>query len=448
LEKLEMIQSIYHFKLKKGFIFIIRQERSRQLPNEQTRVIIEELGNAFHRYYPDAREWDGKSNTFDDFSTECDDILKNSPVRQGQPFLLRLSVKPPFLLVPVAHLLPITAQNQETFNDLLSSLNKYLESVGRRDVRRLTQGSFVLPMNDGKIVYIHPFECGEGSNDYVYLLCFSTHEQFWFVFYQLIGLIKKRTDYILPIISNYIESKPTRPTSNLTHSHTARIYDLISNWANLNQYVGALQASLFENFYRSRLDSASLSEDQIRFQILLLLSKFSKDISKLVFALLVQQQVLVVGVDDTAVRRLLGALLSLYPHPSASLWEEGITDYLLVGVHPSKVRFFEERDLVVVNLDTGEISGGEANDFCASLIEETKTLISDISVIEARRYLLGKITSIFSVLKLVLETFYEGDDETRLMNILRICSKDLIRLMARMCQHLNPILAKKIQRLS
>ncbi|OLS26655.1 MAG: hypothetical protein HeimC3_07570 [Candidatus Heimdallarchaeota archaeon LC_3] len=445
LESINMVESIYHFKANGGFIFILREVRGSNLSGDQIKSYLDQIVNKYHSQYPNAIDWDGTVDYFENFTLTCDEILQTSPIRMGLPFLLKISVKP-FLISPVTQIVPITVDNEDTFLAMQFYLNNYFENLSKKNLKKILAQPYLIYLNSiQKLVYIYPFFLNDKNKDFVHFLIFITEEKYWFTFYQLSSLIKNRAKYILPILSEYLVKLDTDPTSEVIKLQKTRMQEYVLNWADLNQYVQSLQANLFEEFFKSRTTGMSLNENDARMRLIIFLNKFDKDIDRLIFALLGQKKILITGYEQNEVQQTVNALVTFYPHPSVVTWTEEPTDVLLVGTHPSLVKEYDTKDILILDLDKSTISGGNKNEFCAELMKETKVLLQDISIQEARRFFQGKVSSIFSILKTILRAYVEEEDEA-LKNIVKYCPKAVAKLIERMCVGFNPLLAEKIHK--
>jgi hypothetical protein len=445
LESINMVESVYHFKANGGFIFILREVRGSALSREQVQNFLDQIVYRFHQEYPEAISWDGTIDYFESFTLACDEILQTSPTRMGTSFLLKISTKP-FLISPVTQVIPITDENQDVFLALQFYLNKYIDNLSKKNLKKiLSQPILIYLHNNQKFVYIYPFFLDDKNKDFVHFLVFMCDEKYWFTFYQLSSLIKSRAKYILPILSEYLNKLEIDPTSDVVKLQKTRMHEQVVNWADLNQYVGTLQSYLFEEFFKSRTTGVVLNENDARMRLIILLNKFDKDIDKLIFALLGQNQVLIIGYEQNEIQHTVNALVTFYPHQSVMTWAEEPTETLLVGTHPSLVKEFDKKNILIVDLDKGEIIGGEKNEFCSELMKETKTLLQDISIQESRRFFQGKVSSVFSILKTILRAYVEEEDDA-LKNIIKYCPKAVAKLIERMCFGLNPLLAEKIRK--
>ena len=445
LESINMSGSIYYFQMNNGFIFVLKLTRDSIYSYEQIKVLLKQLSDDFFHYYPDAQAWDGNSNEFDDFINICDKILNQQPTRHGRPFLLKIIYKP-YFMVPITQLIPITTENQNDYYAVQQQLNKYAEQSGYKSLKKLFQGSFLIYLGSlQKLAYMYPFYQDHIQKDTCYVLCFITEEDYWFTIYQLLLLINTKAKHVVPILEGYIEDMEKNTQVERLKILGPKIQELIYSWANLNTYVGNLEAVLFEELIKFSNINYTLTEEQIRASLVVLLMKLGKDIDKLIFDIISQRQIVFVGYDQNVVQTTMNALLTFYPHPSVSLWSDEPTDVLLVGTHPSNIDYYQGKSAVIVDLDHNVILGGEKNDLCSALIGETKTLIQDISIAEARRYFQGKLSSIFMILKSLLEIMFEPEEKQKFQVVLKVCPRPMIRLIERMSEGFNPTLAKKIQ---
>ena len=323
LRSINMKQFVYHFKAFNGFIFILKQLTDPDFPTETIQYLLDQLGESFFKNYPDADEWDGVSKQkFEDFTFVCDEILERSPLRRGVPFLFKVLLKP-FLMVPITQVISITNENQNLYNQIIYHFNRYSELLGYKNLLKLVENPFMLYLKTPQnLVYAYPFLNTSKKDNFVYLLCFVTENRNWFAFYQVNSLINKKAGYILPALENYLQKFEKNPTNDALQLQTPKIQELVNNWANLNQYVGALQANLFEEFIKYATIKKTLTEEEVRSQLLILFTKFPKDIDKLIFALLTQQKILFVSLEKDKIKSTINALLTFYPQPAVNIWAE------------------------------------------------------------------------------------------------------------------------------
>ncbi|OLS25738.1 MAG: hypothetical protein HeimC3_13170 [Candidatus Heimdallarchaeota archaeon LC_3] len=447
LRSINMKQFIYHFKAHKGFIFILKQLSDPDFSTEVIRYLLDQLGLSFFKNYPDAEEWDGISKQkFDDFTLVCDEILDRRPLRRGVPFLFKVLLKP-FLMLPISQVVSITSENQNLYNYIIYHFHRYSELLGYKNLVKLVENPFMLylkiPQN---LVYAYPFLNTTKKDNFVYLLCFVTENKNWFAFYQVNSLINKKVGYILPILEDYLKKIEKNPTIDSLQVQKPKIQELVNNWANLNQYVGALQANLFEEFIKYGTIKKTLTEEEVRSQLLIIFTKFPKDIDKLIFALLTQQKILFVSLEKEKLKSTINALLTFYPQPAVNLWAEKPSDGLIVGTDPKLVSEYDHKNILIVDMENDKIFGGEKNEYCENLLIDTTKLIRDLSVTEARRFFLGKISSIFNILTSLLEVSILEDNEKQFRVILKVCPKAVIHLITKMSKDIHPILSKRIDK--
>ena len=107
---------------------------------------------------------------------------------------------------------------------------------------------------------------------------------------------------------------------------------------------------------------------------------------------------------------------------------------------------YDHKDILIVDMEKDKITGGEKNEYCENLLIETTKLIRDLSVTEARRFFLGKISSIFNIITSLLEVSIQDDNDKQFNVILKVCPKAVIQLITKMSKDIHPILSKRIQK--
>ena len=160
------------------------------------------------------------------------------------------------------------------------------------------------------------------------------------------------------------------------------------------------------------------------------------------------QQVLLVGNDRKRIEQSLSTILSYYLLPSATLWSENKSDKMLIGGSPSLVKEFD-KSVVVADYDNKRIFGGEKNDFCAQVLEETEKYAQHSSVPEARAYFQRKISTVFTVLKDILRSFINSDSPNvgqKTQDLLWNLKMEEIHLLARISRNVNPFLARMLEK--
>jgi len=75
LEAVSMSDSLFYFSSKRGFTFIFRDERSSPKTREQIAIILNHISEGFFDMFPDAANWDGDTDSFNQFTSFCDDVL-------------------------------------------------------------------------------------------------------------------------------------------------------------------------------------------------------------------------------------------------------------------------------------------------------------------------------------------------------------------------------------
>jgi hypothetical protein len=448
LRSINMKQFVYHFKAFKGFILILKQFYDPNAGIEEIQKVLDQLGSKFLTQFPSAEQWDGVRHEFEDFTFACDEILKRSPLRRGVPFVFKVLLKP-FLMLPISQVVSITSENQNLYDELIYHFHQYVELLGYKNLIKLVEYPFMLNLKmPQNLVYVYPFMNTAKKDNFVYFLCFITENRNWFAFYQLNSLINQKVGYILPILQDYLEKIEMNPTLDQIQVQKPKIHELVSNWANLNQYVGTLQANLFEEFIKYGTIEKTLSEAEVRAELLVILTKFPKNVDKLIFALLTQQKILFIGLEKERIKTTINALLTFYPQPSVELWAEKPSDGLIIGTDPKYLREYEKKNILIVDMENDKILGGENNEYCGNLVKETTKLIRDLSVTEARRFFLGKVSSIFNIITSLLEVSIQEDHEKQFHVILKVCPKAVIHLITKMTKDLHPVLSERIEKLT
>ncbi|MFX0090646.1 MAG: hypothetical protein ACFFBD_02695 [Candidatus Hodarchaeota archaeon] len=445
LKSITMGESIFHFAVKRGFTFVIREKRDLIDSDEPIDDILDQFARQFHKQFPDAAQWDSVASHFANFNVTADQIIKKRPSRQGFPILLDVLLKP-FFTAPVTQLVPVSQENQNSLLELQYQLRKYAEEIELKKLELLLEKPFVLYLpKSQKIVYLFPLHLE--SQEPIYLLCFLTNHRFWFAFYQLMPLIHQKTNLIIPTIMKHINILE-KLTPEKIEDQKDQIEEIVSNWADLNQYVGGLQISLLEELFKAGVTSEALSEEQARIQFDNLATKLGDDIDKVVFALLSQRQIIFVGENKEEVEQTISALLAFYPHPSVTLWSKYPEDHLLVGTHPYVLPHYDRESALVVDLETNQVHEGEKNTFCAELMEETKQIAQQSSIYDAKLSFLTKVSSLFELIKSLLIIFASKDEEQQrdIQDILEKFPKPVSHLIARMSENLNVIVSQKVQK--
>jgi hypothetical protein len=71
-----------------------------------------------------------------------------------------------------------------------------------------------------------------------------------------------------------------------------------------------------------------------------------------------------------------------------------------------------------------------------------------VEVTEARRFFLGKVSSIFNIITSLLEVSIQEDHEKQFHVILKVCPKAVIHLITKMTKDLHPVLSERIEKLT
>ncbi len=447
-----MSNFIFYFCEKKdGFTFILREESNSTTTKEQALSLLDRLAERFFKEYPNAGKWNGNLAAFEGFTALCDEILQTRPTRQGFPLIFQIVFKP-FVLAPVQQITPVRSEWEIHFGELRSRFKTYTELIDRRDLRNLLEKPhvFYLP-NTRHLVFIYAFRQELKSKEISHLLCYFVEEKEWFTFYQLISLFQQRAQRILQGLIPLIERLERDPLSNESKQEKKKIQEAVNEWGDLNQYINAMQVSIFQEFRRSGMPSSTLADDQIRTQLEKLNRKIGQDIDKVIFALLGQQQVVFVANDRNLVELSLSAVLAYYPLPSVILWTEGPSDCRLVGTRPNQINNYE-KNAVIVDIVNNKVIGGEKNEFCSNLFKEAMIFARESSVIESRKFFQQKVSSIFTLLKDLLEilSLEENRQQERFQNILEgvntLEGRATIHLLLLMSENLNPLLARKLKK--
>ncbi len=446
LEAISMSEFLFYFRIVKGFTFIVREERDAAKTKEQVGLLLNQLSERFFNDYPNADQWGGNLEFFEGFTTACDEILKSRPTRKGFPILFRIAFKP-FFLTPVLQPAPSSEENEDLVNEILSYLYNLVEQDDLKKFLTLFKQPLLLYLSKShRIVYVYPYYQNPRVKEFTHLLCFIADEGDWYTFYQLLTLIRKRFQRISPPLADFLLKMERDPASPEVKQGKSKILDLLSDAADLNQYITTMQASIIEEFSKSGITRDNLTEDQVRTHFSNLLTRVGADIDKIIFALLGLHQILFVGEDRQLVEQTLSAVLAFYPHPSVVLWAEAPSDFLLVGTRPAMVLNYESSP-VIVDLGNNRVSGGEKNEFCSTLIQETVKFAESASIIESRAYFQRKIATLFTLLKSLFETLSlsEKAQPQQCQTILKNQSLATVQVLAHISESLNPFLAKIVQ---
>lgn len=450
LESIDMGMSKFHFKLKSKFTFIIRETVNSLNPitKKQISSILESLCEQFFFQFPFVTENIGDTRTFNQFNIICDEIIKAHPVRQGIPLLLDVLLEP-FFIAPITKLVPISLENQETYNELQYQLKIYSDNLGDKvDVQLQFKQPFIISLPAmNQMAYVFPIAKVRSTAVPTHLACLITDENNWFTMYQLIPLINKKADIILPILSRFIEDLEIDVSSNEMQENIPIMLEILSNWSDLSQYVSVLNLSLFEEFYRSGISRKMLSEYQLHNHFDLLLQILGDDFDKLIFSLLAKSQIVFIG-DKSKVEKVLSALLAFYPSPSLTIWTKEKKEHLIVGTHPDCLHFYSESSLIVDLTRNAVLNGHKyENEYCKLLMNETIEMASNTSLQQTRLSFQAKISGLFALIKSLLEIFTIGKDlqKTYTLDLLKFYPADTLSLIIKMGEDINHSLFKNLQ---
>ncbi len=438
IEALRLSNSAFYFHSKKQFNFVLREDRNLNDANEYAPRMLQQLANKFFEQYPQALMWDGNLNAFVDFSGVCDQVLQTSPVRKGTPIIFRCAVESLFF-APIFDIVQITPAMEETVYELQMQLRKFAQNVGMQFFWTRLQEPllFHLPATHSIafICAIHAETMLGGTN---YLLSTVFDENDFDSFYQLSSLVRRKFNHNLLRLTDFLTSYEQDPLSSSLKEKKPYIQELLRDWADLNQYVSSVRVSFFEEFLKASATSESLSEESIRQQFEELTKRVGNDFDKIIVGLLTLQQILFVGSDRKQVERALSALLAFYPHPSVTLWADQPSESLLVGVPPAQVINYKNSP-IIVDLDTGIVTGGNRNEYIANTVKDTLVVARDASVSEARLFFQGKISSFFVLIRLLLDYVTLGKAEriSAIQDYQRGIHPALLQLIVRMARKLE-----------
>lgn len=443
LETISMSDSLFHFYSKNGFAFVFKEPRVRSVGAEHVVPKLKELATAFFIEFPNAANWAGDIQRFGSFAATCDRILKVPLVRRGFPVLFRIMVKP-FFITPVLQVIPVSAENEETLYELQHYLKQFIQGFGRKNRLGLIHKPFLVYLpRTRRIAYIYAFHLGLRRIAITHLLCFIAEEQDWFEWYQLLSLFYKRAKYISPEIAEYLHVLESNPLANTIHENRKRVQEIISGWADLNQYINVMHVILSEEFFKAGIASENMNEQRNSQSFIELIRLFGLDFEKVLNAALSLEQVLFVSKERQKVEIAIGALLNYYPHPSVTIWTEDPSDSLFVGTTPD-IALFYGQDSVIVDLDSGTIYNGKKNEFCRNLLKETLQFAPEMSTSESHLFFQGKLSAIFSIVKGFLEiiTYEEKRQQQCILDMLQRYPEDSIELVYQIARNVNKLLAK------
>ncbi len=443
LETISMSDSLFHFYSKHGFAFVLKEPRAKSLGTEQLSAKLKELATAFLIEFPTAANWAGDIQRCGSFAATCDRILKVPLVRRGFPVLFRIMVKP-FFITPVTQLVPVSSENEESLYELQFYLKQSVETFGRKNRLGLIHRPFLVYLpRTRRIAYVYAFHQGLRRIAITHLLCFVAEEQDWFEWYQLLSLFYRRAKYISPEVGEYLHLLESNPVADDIQQNRRRVQEVISSWADLNQYINVMHVILSDEFFKAGIASENMNTQRSRQSFIELIRYFGSDFERVLNAALSLQQVLFISKDRQRVENAISALLNYYPHPSVTLWTEEPSDSLFVGTTPDTALFYGT-EAVMVNLDTGTIINGKKNEFCRNLLKETIQFATEMSISESRLFFQGKISAIFSLVKGFLEVIaYEETKQHQLIfDMLERYPEDSVELVYQIARNINKLLAK------
>ncbi len=443
LETISMSDSLFHFYSKNGFAFVLKEPRASSLGTEQITAKLKELATAFLIEFPAAANWAGDVQRCGSFAATCDRILKVPLVRRGFPVLFRIMVKP-FFITPVLQVMPVSIENEESMYELQYYLKQSIEGFGRKNRLGLIHKPFLIYLpRTRRIAYIYAFHLGLRRVAITHLLCFIADERDWFEWYQLMSLFSRRAKYISPEVAEYLHLLESNPLADEVQQHRRRVQEIISSWADLNQYINVMHVILSEEFFKAGIASENMSAQRSRQSFFELIRFFGSDFEKVLNAALSLEQVLFVSRDRQRAEKAIGALLNYYPHPSVTIWTEEPSDSLFVGTTPDLALFYGTES-VVVDLDGGKILNGRKNEFCRTLLKETLQFAPEMSISESRLFFQGKISAIFSLVKGFLEVLTHNEEKQHqcILDMLQRYPEDSIELVYQIARNVNKLLAK------
>ena len=298
---------------------------------------------------------------------------------------------------------------------------------------------------------MYAFRQNPKDKDVSHLLCYIVAEAEWFTFYRLIPLFQKRALGLLSSLTDFLQKLEKKPASIEVKQRKASMVNILTDWADLNQYISGMKADIFEELLKSSNRNETIqsiqSEQTVRKHFSRFLKAASNDVDKVIFAIFGQQQILFVGENRRLVEDVLIAFLAYYPHPSVKLWAEEPSDCLLVGSPPGQVQNYP-KGTVILDLDNRRVIGGEKNEFCANLIKKTEMFARTATVPETRIFVQTQVGAIFTLLKALLQAIsLEGREERRrqFVTILKSSPETTVRLVGQMSKNLHPWLATRIQ---
>ena len=88
-----------------------------------------------------------------------------------------------------------------------------------------------------------------------------------------------------------------------------------------------------------------------------------------------------IGSDKNDIEQSIRTLLDFYPISSVVFWDNISTiplDQLLIGTSREKIKYYDTRNVLIIDLDNNVATGGESNAFCARLIQDTKKMFNKV----------------------------------------------------------------------
>ncbi len=439
LESLNMAKSRFHFYIRKGFTFILREEKESTLTNNQIEEIIENLSFKFHHQFPDARGWKGDTRFFQNFRKTCDSIIEDQPTRQGFSIILDIALQP--------QVLPILDEQQEPVKDLQIQLHKFNERISQLNLKGKQIRSILYLPQTQYIAYVFTCRRDPVTRKPTHLLCLLTEERNWLLLYRLLYVVQQRALDISPLIAYHINKLENEPASTKVKKRQKRVQEIVANWADLSQYLGFLQASLFERLYQAASSGETVTEEDLASQLTSFFSIFDNSIDRIISAMLTHSQIVFHAKKRNLVEKTLGSVLSFYSHPSVTLWSETQSISQIVGTHSSYRKDYDKKTSVIINLNINKVTGGERNDFCRDLFEDLRNLSLKSSLFDTRQTFLAKFAFLTEEIKEALKLLFSDSDKKVqiLQKILGDEPKSKTQLFFRMCKEVNPLLAIDIQ---
>lgn len=456
LESIKLADSTFHFSVRDGFSFVLREKDEADSTREQIEAMIDQLATRFHEKYANAEDWMGDPEFFEDFTEICDEIIQTRPTSQSFPILFRILIKP-FFVQPLTQIIPVASDKQDCLYELQRQLTKFvtLDALDQKKQKLSFKSPFVLYLPGTKqLVYVFPTTLYSNINSPTHLFCLSTSEKNFYTFYQLLPLIRKKIMHNSSLIGNCIQAVEEKITTHELKEQQDEILlkfirETVYAWADINQYIGFIQSALLKELFKAGVLNETFTEEHTSILFNQLLARLTKDIDKVVFGLLTHQQILFVGEIKEEIEISLSTLLAFYPHSSVTFWTEKPEDYLLIGTHPQYLQNFSTDSALIVNLTTNDIIGGQKNTFCCELMEKTQQLAQESSVSIARATFQSKLFSLFVIIKELL-TIIAMEEKEQILNqfkaLLEKYSPATVHLIAHMSKELNYLVTKNVQK--